>query len=940
MWDFDLAAGNCSATDYPSYNNVGGSGNSYEGTYGENANWFKYLLRNETFYQAVKDRYLELQPIIVNLYQDNPLGMNRMDRILARCGESFAANWEVWSVSSKDSSAERIPDATYEENVAFLRGWLKNRNHWMLNYYGLLGELESLLATAQDIDPDAYVTSTIRDLNAAVEAATAALEGTEEDRTAAAQALQAALDALVPLKTYDVGLDYYTGVDINRSPTFGKETDECERYATFRTGNEAITVEQLLVSLKKISATQDALISIYTLAEDHYTLANRVATARIDASEVSDGAVIGTLETPVLLEPNTYYAIHFAMDHTGGVYGSYYYFSGPLISDDLYAVKITENGSLVNESFLGTPLMKLYALASDRTALNTAVENPPAGKEARIPAAVEVLLNKEATQEEIDAALAALLADDAVDGVIALINAIGEVTVDSGSAIEAARAAYDALTDEEKTYVTNYQTLLDAEHDYVILVAQSYADEAKKAAEEAKKAYEDAKKAAEDAMKQTAEDKEAAEKAAEKAEAAQKAAEEAQAKAEEAQKAAEDAAAAAEAYNKAAAAEAQEKAQAAQAAAEAAQKAAEEAQAKAEEAQKKAEEAANSAAEDKEAAEQAAAEAKAAQEAAEAAQKAAEDAKSAAETAAAAADASNKAAAESAALAAQYAQEVAEMYLEIVVMKAEMTDMLSKAQAAQEAAEKAALASAKYYALFTVADIAANTDTSGYTDHQVKDYEAAVKAAQDAIDAAAAIEEVEAAVAALEAAIAAIEDSCPAKAFADVELDRWYHEGIDFMVTNGYMNGMSATEFAPNAELTRAQIVTILYRVAGEPSVAGLTNPFTDVEEGKFYTNAVIWAYNKGIVMGVDDTTFAPNSPVTREQMVTFLYRFAGTPDSDKTALEGYEDVSSVAKFAVDAVAWAVENGILTGTTATTLAPKGTATRAQIAAILARYLAG
>ena len=831
-------------------------------------------------------------------------------------------------------------------------------------------EAKAALAAAEAVNTELYVTSTVE----AMEAAVAALEeavanGTNEQIAAACEAVYAAIDALVLLKTYDVVFDTYTGASSLSTPSFGEDSDERIRYTTFKTGDEAITFDQIMVHISGGEGDlDDILVSIYTLGDDHYTLADCVATARLDVDSVTYGENIGSFESAVTLAANTYYAIHFDMDHSNGLYGSWMFSTTTLLSEDLYSVKIQGSGNVVNESFLGTAMMQLFSDKTDKTALDAAVESASENvSETVLKNAVEVLLNKEATQEEIDAALAALTSEIDVSNVIALINAIGEVTVDSGSAIEAARAAYDALTDEEKTYVTNYQTLLDAEHDYVILVAQSYADEAKKAAEEAKKAYEDAKKAAEDAMKQTAEDKEAAEKAAEKAEAAQKAAEEAQAKAEEAQKAAEDAAAAAEASNKAAAAEAvkaaeeaakaateaaaaaesaklaaeaQEKAQAAQAAAEAAQKAAEEAQAKAEEAQKKAEEAANSAAEDKEAAEQAAAEAKAAQEAAEAAQKAAEDAKSAAETAAAAADASNKAAAESAALAAQYAQEVAEMYLEIVAMKAEMTDMLSKAQAAQEAAEKAALASAKYYALFTVADIAANTDTSGYTDHQVKDYEAAVKAAQDAIDAAAAIEEVEAAVAALEAAIAAIEDSCPAKAFADVELDRWYHEGIDFMVTNGYMNGMSATEFAPNAELTRAQIVTILYRVAGEPSVAGLTNPFTDVEEGKFYTNAVIWAYNKGIVMGVDDTTFAPNSPVTREQMVTFLYRFAGTPDSDKTALEGYEDVSSVAKFAVDAVAWAVENGILTGTTATTLAPKGTATRAQIAAILARYLAG
>ena len=133
--------------------------------------------------------------------------------------------------------------------------------------------------------------------------------------------------------------------------------------------------------------------------------------------------------------------------------------------------------------------------------------------------------------------------------------------------------------------------------------------------------------------------------------------------------------------------------------------------------------------------------------------------------------------------------------------------------------------------------------------------------------------------------------------------------------------------------------MTILYRVAGEPSVEGLANPFTDVESGKWYSNAVIWAANEGIVRGITDTTFAPNKVTDREQLATIVYRFNGAEDVDTAVLDGYADGSTVSKYAVNAMAWAVENGIITGTTTTTLAPKDTATRAQVATILARYLA-
>ena len=276
------------------------------------------------------------------------------------------------------------------------------------------------------------------------------------------------------------------------------------------------------------------------------------------------------------------------------------------------------------------------------------------------------------------------------------------------------------------------------------------------------------------------------------------------------------------------------------------------------------------------------------------------------------------------------------MYLEIVTMKAEMADMLAEAQAAKDAAEAAALASAKYYALFEIANIAADVDTSDWSEHQLEAYEEAIAAAQEAIEAATTTEEIEEAIAALKEALAAIEDDCAAKNFTDVDLNAWYHEAVDYVLMNGLMQGMSDTEFAPNDNMTRAQLVTVLYRLAGAPSVEGLENPFEDVADGQWYTDAVIWAANEGIVTGTSDVTFTPANNVTREQLVTILYRYIGEPEADTAVLETYDDVAEISEYAVDAFAWAVENGVITGMTETTLSPKTTATRAQVATILMR----
>lgn len=171
--------------------------------------------------------------------------------------------------------------------------------------------------------------------------------------------------------------------------------------------------------------------------------------------------------------------------------------------------------------------------------------------------------------------------------------------------------------------------------------------------------------------------------------------------------------------------------------------------------------------------------------------------------------------------------------------------------------------------------------------------------------------------------------------FADVDSGDWYYDAVSYVYANGLMDGTSATTFEPNATLTRAMLVTILWRMEGEPVVNYLM-PFTDVDGVAWYAEAVRWASSEGIVEGVSDTSFAPNAEITREQLAAILYRYAGEP-ATAANLAGYADGASVSAYAVDAMSWCVEHGIITGTTATTLEPQGTATRAQAAAMLMRF---
>ena len=173
--------------------------------------------------------------------------------------------------------------------------------------------------------------------------------------------------------------------------------------------------------------------------------------------------------------------------------------------------------------------------------------------------------------------------------------------------------------------------------------------------------------------------------------------------------------------------------------------------------------------------------------------------------------------------------------------------------------------------------------------------------------------------------------------FSDVTPEDWCYEQIRQLYTQGILKGTDTHTFSPDGTLTRAQAVVLLYRCAGSPETDGQV-PFSDVAQDAWCADAVAWAVENGLVTGYEDNTFAPNAVITRQQLAVLLYRCAGSPESDSAILAEYNDGKAVAEYAVSAVSWALETGILTGTDTATISPEGTATRAQTAVILGRYL--
>ena len=185
-------------------------------------------------------------------------------------------------------------------------------------------------------------------------------------------------------------------------------------------------------------------------------------------------------------------------------------------------------------------------------------------------------------------------------------------------------------------------------------------------------------------------------------------------------------------------------------------------------------------------------------------------------------------------------------------------------------------------------------------------------------------------------------DNCCSLAFDDLNVKLWYHSDTDYVIENGIMKGTTSKTFEPNADLTRAMLVTVLYRLEGEPAT-NKSIPFTDIDMGAYYKNAVIWAQQNDIVKGISETEFAPNENITREQIAAIIYRYAQYKEYDvsvgaSTNILSYDDFADISEYAVPSVQYAMGSGLLKGRTETELNPKDNATRVEAAAILHRFI--
>lgn len=171
--------------------------------------------------------------------------------------------------------------------------------------------------------------------------------------------------------------------------------------------------------------------------------------------------------------------------------------------------------------------------------------------------------------------------------------------------------------------------------------------------------------------------------------------------------------------------------------------------------------------------------------------------------------------------------------------------------------------------------------------------------------------------------------------FTDVPADAWYADAVNYVQEHDLMTGTGGTEFSPNSTMTRAMLATVLYRVAGNPTVSG-NDAFTDTSDNAWYSKGVLWASQQGLVDGYGNGLFGTNDPVSREQIAAILWRYAGRPVAENGT--GFADESTIASYAMTAVDWAKANGIISGVGGNRFAPKNSATRAQVAAILHRYL--
>ena len=182
--------------------------------------------------------------------------------------------------------------------------------------------------------------------------------------------------------------------------------------------------------------------------------------------------------------------------------------------------------------------------------------------------------------------------------------------------------------------------------------------------------------------------------------------------------------------------------------------------------------------------------------------------------------------------------------------------------------------------------------------------------------------------------------------FTDVKEKQWFYNDVAYVYTHGLMNGVSKDKFTPNIVMNRAMIVTVLWRMDGAPKAEeGTTLPFTDVKETRWYYDALVWAYKNDIVKGMTETTFDANGMIIREQMAAIFYRYAqykGLDITEKADISTFPDAGRVRDYAKDAMSWANAAGLITGKqegSTVILDPRGSATRAQVAAILNRFCA-
>lgn len=176
--------------------------------------------------------------------------------------------------------------------------------------------------------------------------------------------------------------------------------------------------------------------------------------------------------------------------------------------------------------------------------------------------------------------------------------------------------------------------------------------------------------------------------------------------------------------------------------------------------------------------------------------------------------------------------------------------------------------------------------------------------------------------------------------FNDVEEGEWYYKSINYVYSKGLFSGLNENTFAPNNPMTRGMLVTVLFRLEGMPNVVG-NNLFKDVQLNEWYTDAIIWASNSELIGGYTNGNFGTNDNITREQMVTILYRYAKLKGYDikkSNSLEKFNDSSEISSWAMDAMKWGIAEGLIEGGSGQKLSPKENASRAQVATILMRFM--